>query len=58
MISYNSKIPLFVYLSISLLICGVLTADDKLVWHTSLQVAKKEAAKTKKPIFLQFRCAP
>jgi len=32
--------------------------NDKLVWLDNYEAALKEAEKTGKPIFLEFRCAP
>jgi len=32
--------------------------NDKLVWLDNYEAALKEAKKTGKPIFLEFRCAP
>jgi len=35
----------------------VLTAQEKYItWHSSYREALAEAAATKKPIFLEFRC--
>jgi len=35
-----------------------LAAADELFWHTNYADAIEEAQRTKKPIFLEFRCAP
>jgi hypothetical protein len=44
---------------IALLAClsPVLFAQEQFItWHTSYRQALKEAAATKKPLFLEFRC--
>ncbi|MGH9939581.1 MAG: hypothetical protein ACREAM_25350 [Blastocatellia bacterium] len=33
-------------------------SNDKLAWLDNYEAALKEAKKTGKPIFLEFRCAP
>lgn len=37
---------------------AVAGSNDKLVWLDNYETALKEAKKTGKPIFLEFRCAP
>jgi hypothetical protein len=49
----------------ALLVCGLSlagvaqAADEELVtWHDNYKEALREAKKTNKPIFLEFRCEP
>jgi hypothetical protein len=38
--------------------CAAPASADELFWHNNYADAIEEAKLTKKPIFLEFRCAP
>jgi hypothetical protein len=41
---------------VALLSAPVVAQEQFITWHTNYREALKEAARTQKPVFLEFRC--
>jgi len=41
-----------------LMMCTVAFATDSITWHPKYNLAREEAQRTGKPMFIAFRCAP
>jgi hypothetical protein len=47
---------LFVFLAAVLSAAGLRAQDQFINWHTNYREALREAARTQKPLFMEFRC--
>ncbi len=47
---------LFVFLAALISAAGLHAQQQFITWHTNYREALREAARTQKPLFLEFRC--